>query len=130
MATPCSVLPCDTQKDFTAIAGIGNPSSFSPSCPAGEEHEGADRAARSRRDRSHATPGPAFPAPRRRDAEDQQKIDLLPVPYQGGAPATVAALGTCQILVSTVPLAARYTYPSPLRPLASASTRTELMKDS
>jgi tripartite-type tricarboxylate transporter receptor subunit TctC len=59
------------------------------------------------------------------------KIDIKPVAFQGGAPATVAVLGGhASILFSTAPPIVQHVSSGKLRPLAVTSrTRTDLLKD-
>ena len=128
-------LPYDTQKDFSPIAGIGaNPLMFSahPSVPAKNMKELIALARARPGQLTYATPGPGFPQHLAGEMlKTMAKIDLLHVPYQGGAPATIAVLGGhAQILASTVPLATPHVTSGKLRALAVTSgTRSELLKD-
>ena len=128
-------LPYDTFKDFSSVAGIGaNPLMFSahPSLPARNMKE-LIALARSRPGQlTYATPGSGFPQHLAGEMlKTMARIDLLHVPYQGGAPATVAVLGGhAQILVSTVPLATPHVSSGKLRALAVTSkARSEMQKD-
>ena len=128
-------LPYDTFKDFSSVAGIGaNPLMFSahPSLPAKNMKE-LIALARSRPGQlTYATPGSGFPQHLAGEMlKTMARIDLLHVPYQGGAPATVAVLGGhAQILVSTVPLATPHVSSGKLRALAVTSkARSEMQKD-
>jgi tripartite-type tricarboxylate transporter receptor subunit TctC len=128
-------LPYDTHKDFAALAGIGaNPLiiSIHPSVPAKTMKELIAFARTRPGQLTYATPGSGFPQHLAGEMlKLTAKIDLLHVPYQGGAPATVAVLGGhTQILISTIPLAAQHLASGKLRPLAvTSATRSELMKD-
>jgi tripartite-type tricarboxylate transporter receptor subunit TctC len=128
-------LPYDTFKDFSSVAGIGaNPLLFSahPSLPAKNMKELIALARTRPGQITYATPGSGFPQHLAGEMlKTMAKIDLLHVPYQGGAPATVAVLGGhAQILASTVPLAAPHVASGKLRGLAvTSSTRSEQLKD-
>jgi tripartite-type tricarboxylate transporter receptor subunit TctC len=130
-----SKLPFDSYKDFVAVAGIGSqPFVFSvhPSLPAKSIK---DLIALAR-----ARPGQLVYAINGYGTGQHLSgellklkagIDMKPVAFQGGAPATMAVLGGhASILISTAPPIVQHIPAGKLRPLAVTSrARTDLLKD-
>jgi tripartite-type tricarboxylate transporter receptor subunit TctC len=130
-----SKLPFDSYKDFVAVAGIGSqPFVFSvhPSLPAKSIKELVALA--------RARPGQLVYAMNGYGTGQHLSgellklkagIDMKPVAFQGGAPATMAVLGGhASILISTAPPIVQHIPAGKLRPLAVTSrTRTDLLKD-
>ena len=130
-----SKLPYDPHKDFIAVTGLGSqPFVFSvhPSLPA-KNIKQLVAIARSRPgELVYATNG--YGTGQHLSAEllkIREKIDMKPVAFPGGAPATMAVLGGhATILLSTVPPIVQHVSTGKLRALAVTSrARSDLMKD-
>jgi tripartite-type tricarboxylate transporter receptor subunit TctC len=128
-------LPYDTERDFAAIARIAaNPLLFSvhPSLPVRTPR---DLVALARSKPGELTYGTASPTGFQRLAAEQfkllAKIDIVNVPYQGGAPAAIAVMGGhTTILLGNVSEAAPYVAGGRLRAIAVTSLeRSAVMKD-
>jgi tripartite-type tricarboxylate transporter receptor subunit TctC len=128
-------LPYDTQKDFTGVARlVANPLLFSvhPSLPVKTPK---DLVALARSKPGELTYGTASPTgPQRMAGEifkSMGKIDMINVPYNGGAPATIAVIGGhTTILVGNVSEAMPFVTSGKLRPIAVTTLqRSEVMKD-
>lgn len=127
-------LPYDTERDFTGIARlVANPLLFSvhPSLPAKTPK---DLVALARSKPGELTYGTASPTGFQRLAAERfkllAKIDIVNVPYQGGAPAAIAVMGGhTTILLGNVSEAQPYVEGGRLRAIAVTSlTRSEVMK--
>ena len=130
-----SKLPYDPYKDFVPVTGLGSqPFVFSvhPSLPA-KNIKQLVAIARSRPgELVYATNG--YGTGQHLAAEllkIREKIDMKPVAFPGGAPATMAVLGGhATILLSTVPPIVQHVSTGKLRALAATSrARSDLMKD-
>ena len=128
-------LPYDTVRDFTGVARLAmNPLLFSvhPSLPV-KTPAALIALARSRP--GELTYATASPTGSQRLAGEKframAKVDILNVPYSGGAPATVAVMGGhTTILLGNVSEAAPFVAQGRLRPIAVTSlARSEVMKD-
>ncbi len=128
-------LPYDTQKDFTGVARlVANPLLFSvhPSLPV---RTPKDLVALARSKPGELTYGTASPTgPQRMAGEifkSMAKVDMINVPYNGGAPATIAVIGGhTTILVGNVSEAMPFVTSGKLRPIAVTTLqRSEVMKD-
>lgn len=128
-------LPYDTLKDFAGVARIAsNPMVISvhPSLPARTLKELAALARARPGQLTYATPGSASPMHLAMESfKVLAKADIIHVPYQGGAPATMAALaGHTSILVVNVSQAAPHVAAGKLRALAVTSLlRSDVLKD-
>lgn len=128
-------LPYDTLKDFAGVARIAsNPMVISvhPSLPARTLKELVAFARARPGQLTFATPGSASPMHLAMESfKVLAKADIIHVPYQGGAPATMAALaGHASILVVNVSQAAPHAAAGKLRALAVTSLlRSEVLKD-
>jgi tripartite-type tricarboxylate transporter receptor subunit TctC len=129
-----SKLPFDPYKDFVAVTGLGSqPFVFSvhPSLPA-KSIKDLVAIARSRPgELVYATNG--YGTGQHLSAEllkTRAKIDMKPVAFPGGAPATMAVLGGhATILVSTAPPIVQHVSGGKLRALAvTSAARTDLLK--
>lgn len=130
-----SKLPFDAQKDFVGVARIGADPyiiSVHPSLPVKTI---ADMIAFAR-----ARPGQLTYAHNGNGSAQHvsgellrlaAKIDVTPVPYNGGSPAAMAVLGGHNtILISTIATVIPYLNARKLRPLAvTSATRSDLVKD-
>lgn len=128
-------LPYDTERDFVGIARLAaNPLLYTvhPSLPVRTPKELVALARSKPGELTYAT---ASPTGFQRLAVEQfkilAKIDLVNVPYQGGAPAAIAVMGGhTTINVGNVSEAAPYVAAGRLRAIAVTSlTRSEVMKD-
>jgi tripartite-type tricarboxylate transporter receptor subunit TctC len=128
-------LPYDTERDFVGIARLAaNPLLFTvhPSLPV---RTTKDLVALARAKPGELTYATASPTGFQRLAMEQfrilAKIDLVNVPYQGGAPATIAVMGGhTTINVGNVSEAAPYVAAGRLRPIAVTSLqRSDVMKE-
>lgn len=128
-------LPYDTVRDFTGVARLAaNPLLFSvhPSLPV---RTPAALVALARSRPGELTYATASPTGFQRLAGEKframAKIDILNVPYQGGAPAAVAVMGGhATILLGNVSEAAPFVASGKLRAIAVTSLeRSEVMKD-
>jgi tripartite-type tricarboxylate transporter receptor subunit TctC len=130
-----SKLPYDPQKDFVAVAGLGFQPyvlSVHPSLPVKSVKELVALARARPGELVYAMTG--YGTGQHLSGELlklRAKVDLKPVAFQGGAPATVAVLGGhATILFSTAPPIVQHISSGKLRPLAVTSrTRTELLKN-
>ena len=126
-------MPYDTLKDFTGVARIAqNPILFAahPSLPAKTLKEVIALARARPGQLTYATNGPASPQHLSMEMfKSLARIDLTHVPYQGGAPATIAVMGGhTMILVANLSEGAPYIETGKLRPLAVTSlARSELL---
>lgn len=97
-------MPYDTLKDFTGVARLAsNPMVFAahPSLPARTLKELIALARARPGELTYATNGPAGPQHLSMEMfRGLAKIDLLHVPYQGGAPATIAVMGGHTMILS------------------------------
>jgi tripartite-type tricarboxylate transporter receptor subunit TctC len=125
-------MPYDTLKDFTGIARIAsNPMVFAahPSLPARSLKELIALARARPGLLTYATNGPASPQHLSMEMfKALAKIDLIHVPYQGGAPATIAVMGGhTMILVANLSEGAPHLETGKLRALAvTSAARSEL----
>jgi tripartite-type tricarboxylate transporter receptor subunit TctC len=130
-----SKLPYDPHKDFIPVTGLGSqPFVFSvhPSLPAKSIKDLVSVARARPGELVYATNG--YGTGQHLSAEllkTRAKIDMKPVAFAGGAPATLAVLGGHAIvLVSTAPPIVQHVSSGKLRALAVTSrARTELLKD-
>ena len=130
-----SKLPYDPHKDFVAVAGLGFQPyvlSVHPSLPARNVKELISLARSRPGELVYAMTG--YGTGQHLSGELlklKARIDIKPVAFQGGAPATVAVLGGhASILFSTAPPIVQHIQSGKLRPLAVTSrTRTDLLKD-
>ena len=130
-----SKLPYDPQKDFVAVAGLGFQPyvlSVHPSLPARNVKELIALARQRPGELVYAMTG--YGTGQHLSGEllkIKAHIDMKPVAFQGGAPATIAVLGGhASILFSTAPPIVQHVSSGKLRPLAVTSRiRTELLKD-
>jgi tripartite-type tricarboxylate transporter receptor subunit TctC len=130
-----SKLPYDPQKDFVAVAGLGFQPyvlSVHPSLPVKSVKELVALARARPGELVYAMTG--YGTGQHLSGELlklRAKVDIKPVAFQGGAPATIAVLGGhATILFSTAPPIVQHVATGKLRPLAVTSrTRTELLKD-
>jgi tripartite-type tricarboxylate transporter receptor subunit TctC len=128
-------MPYDTLKDFTGVARIAqNPMVFAahPSLPAKTLKELIALARARPGELTYATNGPAGPQHLSMEMfKGLAKIDLTHVPYQGGAPATIAVMGGhSMILVANLSEGAPAIESGKLRALAVTSVaRSEQFKD-
>lgn len=130
-----SKLPYNPHKDFVAVAGIGNQPyvlSVHPSLPARSIKELIALARARPGELVYAITG--YGTGQHLSGELlklKAKIDMKPVVFQGGAPATIAVLGGhATILISTAPPIVQHVAAGKLRPLAVTSrARTDLLKD-
>ena len=130
-----SKLPYNPHKDFVAVAGIGNQPyvlSVHPSLPARNIKELIALARARPGELVYAITG--YGTGQHLSGELlklKAKIDMKPVVFQGGAPATIAVLGGhATILISTAPPIVQHVAAGKLRPLAVTSrARTDLLKD-
>ena len=130
-----SKLPYDSQKDFVSVAGLGQQPyviSVHPSLPAKNIKELIAIAKKRPGELVYSMNG--FGTGQHLSGELlklKAGIDMKPVAFQGGAPATVAVLGGhASILISTAPPIVQHIPTGKLRPLAVTSrTRTDLLKD-
>jgi len=126
-------LPYDTLKDFAGIARLAsNPMlvSVHPSLPVRTLKELIALARGRPGELTYATSGPASPTHIAMESfKTQSRTDILHVPYQGGAPATMAALGGhTTILVVNLSEAAPHATAGRLRPIALTSAeRSDLV---
>jgi tripartite-type tricarboxylate transporter receptor subunit TctC len=128
-------LPYDALKDFTGVARLASTPMIlaaHPSLPAKSIKElialararpGELTYATSGAGTGHHLAGELF--------KSQAKIDLIHVPYPGGAPATIAAIGGhASVLLVNILSVASHVPSGRLRPLAVTSPeRSELLKD-
>jgi tripartite-type tricarboxylate transporter receptor subunit TctC len=130
-----SKLPYDSQKDFIAVAGLGFQPyvlSVHPSLPAKSVKELIGLARARPGELVYAMTG--YGTGQHLSGELlklKAKIDIKPVAFQGGAPATIAVLGGhASILFSTAPPIVQHVQSGKLRPLAVTSrTRSDLLKN-
>ena len=130
-----SKLPYDPHKDFVAVAGLGFQPyvlSVHPSLPARSLKELITVARARPGELVYAMTG--YGTGQHLSGELlklKARIDMKPVAFQGGAPATIAVLGGhASILFSTAPPIVPHVSAGKLRPLAVTSrTRTDLLKD-
>jgi tripartite-type tricarboxylate transporter receptor subunit TctC len=130
-----SKLPYDPYKDFIAVTGLGTqPFVFSvhPSLPAKSIKELVAVARARPGELVYATNG--YGTGQHLSAEllkTRAKIDMKPVAFPGGAPATMAVLGGhASILLSTAPPIVQHISSGKLRALAvTSAARTPLLKD-
>ena len=130
-----SKLPYDPHKDFVGVAGLGQQPyviSVHPSLPAKSIKELIGLAKKRPGELVYSMNG--FGTGQHFTGELlklRSGIDMKPVAFQGGAPATVAVLGGhASILISTAPPIVQHIPGGKLRPLAVTSrTRTDLLKD-
>jgi tripartite-type tricarboxylate transporter receptor subunit TctC len=130
-----SKLPYDPHKDFIPVAGLGFQPyvlSVHPSLPVKSVKELVALARARPGELVYAMTG--YGTGQHLSGELlklKAKVDIKPVAFQGGGPATVAVLGGhATILFSTVPPIVQHVSTGKLRPLAVTSrTRTELLKD-
>jgi tripartite-type tricarboxylate transporter receptor subunit TctC len=130
-----SKLPYDPHKDFVPVAGLGFQPyvlSVHPSLPAKNVKQLIALAKARPGELVYAMTG--YGTGQHLSGELlklKAGIDIKPVAFQGGAPATVAVLGGhASILFSTVPPIVQHITAGKLRPLAVTSrTRTDLLKD-
>jgi len=128
-------LPYDPLKDFAAIARIASTPMLIASNPSLRASSIAELVALARRPASHltyATAGNGVPA--HLATEELKKlsgIDMLHVPYQGGAPAAMAAIGGhTDLVVATLAELSPHVSAGKLRALAvTTALRAELFKD-
>lgn len=127
-------LPYDTVREFTGVARLAmNPLLFSvhPSLPVKTP---AELIALARSRPGELTYATASPTGSQRLAGEKframAKVDILNIPYSGGAPAAVAVLGGhTTILLGNVSEAAPFVAHGRLRPIAVTSlTRSDVMK--
>ena len=121
-------LPYDTLKDFTGVARVAsNPMLISvhPSLPVKTLADMVALARRRPGQLTYATSGPASPMHLAMETfRDIAKVELIHVPYQGGAHATMAALGGhASVLIVNVSEAVPHAVAGRLRPLAVTSLR-------
>ena len=128
-------LPYDTERDFVGIARLAaNPLLYSvhPSLPVRTPKELVALARSKPGELTYAT---ASPTGFQRLAAEQfkllAKIDIVNVPYQGGAPAAIAVMGGhTTINLGNVSEAATYVAAGRLRAIAVTSlTRSDVMKE-
>jgi len=128
-------LPYDTINDFAAVARLAaNPLLFSvhPSLPV---RTPKDLVALAKRKPGELTYGTASPTGFQRLAAERfkqlAKIDIVNVPYQGGAPAAIAVMGGhTTILFGNISEAAPFVSAGRLRPIAVTSLeRSDVLKD-
>jgi tripartite-type tricarboxylate transporter receptor subunit TctC len=130
-----SKLPYDPHKDFVAVAGLGFQPyvlSVHPSLPAKHVKELIALARARPGELAYAMTG--YGSGQHLSGELlklKAKIDIKPVAFQGGAPATIAVLGGhVTILFSAAPPIAMHVSSGKLRALAVTSrVRTPLLKD-
>jgi tripartite-type tricarboxylate transporter receptor subunit TctC len=130
-----SKLPYDPQKDFVAVAGLGFQPyvlSVHPSLPAKSVKELIALARARPGELVYAMTG--YGTGQHLSGELlklKARIDIKPVAFQGGGPATVAALGGhASILFSTAPPIVQHVASGKLRPLAVTSrTRSDVLKN-
>ena len=128
-------LPYDTMKDFAGVARIAsNPMLISvhPSLPVRTLKELIALARVRPGQLTYATSGSASPQHFAMETfKSLAKMDIIHVPYQGGAPSTIAALGGhTSILVGNVSEAAPHVASGKLRAIAVTSLiRSDLLKD-
>jgi tripartite-type tricarboxylate transporter receptor subunit TctC len=128
-------LPYDPQKDFIPVAGLGFQPyvlSVHPSLPAKSVKELIALARARPGELVYAMTG--YGTGQHLSGELlklKARIDIKPVAFQGGAPATIAVLGGhATILFSTAPPIVQHVSSGKLRPLAVTSrSRTDLLKD-
>ncbi|MGZ8198597.1 MAG: Bug family tripartite tricarboxylate transporter substrate binding protein [Burkholderiales bacterium] len=129
-----SKLPYDPHRDFVPVAGLGFQPyvlSVHPSLPVKSVKELVALARARPGELVYAMTG--YGTGQHLSGELlklKAKVDIKPVAFQGGAPATVAVLGGhATILFSTAPPIVQHISSGKLRPLAVTSrTRTELLK--
>ena len=130
-----SKLPYDPHKDFVPVAGLGFQPyvlSVHPSLPVKSVKELVALARTRPGELVYAMTG--YGTGQHLSGELlklKAKVDIKPVAFQGGAPATIAVLGGhATILFSTAPPIIQHIESGKLRPLAVTSrTRTELLKN-
>ena len=130
-----SKLPYDPRRDFVPVAGLGFQPyvlSVHPSLPAKSVKELIALARTRPGELVYAMTG--YGTGQHLSGELlklKARIDMKPVAFQGGAPATIAVLGGhASILFSTAPPIVQHISSGKLRPLAVTSrTRTELLKN-
>ena len=128
-------MPYDTLKDFTGVARMAsNPMVFAahPSLPAKSLKELIALARARPGQLTYATNGPASPQHLSMEMfKGLAKIDLTHVPYQGGAPATIAVMGGhTMILVANLSEGAPHLETGKLRALAvTSAARSDLFKE-
>jgi tripartite-type tricarboxylate transporter receptor subunit TctC len=128
-------LPYDTLKDFAGVARLAtNPIFISvhPSLPVRTIKELVALARARPGQLTYATSGSASPLHLAMETfKALAKVDIIHVPYQGGAPATIAVLGGhTSILVVNVSEAAPHVATGKLRALAVTSLmRSDVLKE-
>jgi tripartite-type tricarboxylate transporter receptor subunit TctC len=128
-------LPFDSMRDFVGVARIGTDPyiiSVHPSLPAKTAKDMVGLARANPGQLTYATNGAGSAQHVTGEMLKQMaKIDMIHVPYQGGAPAAVAVLGGhTTILVSTIATVIPHLNAGRLRAIAVTSqTRSDLVKD-
>lgn len=127
-------LPFDPLKDFTGVARLASTPmliAVNPSLPARTLAEMV-ALARGSSPLSYATAGAGVPAHLAMEEFDKlAKIEVTHIPYQGGAPAALAAIGGhTQLVVATLAELVQHVIAGKLRALAvTTAARTDLLKD-
>jgi tripartite-type tricarboxylate transporter receptor subunit TctC len=130
-----TTLPFDSMRDFVGVARIGTDPyiiSVHPSLPAKTAKELVALARARPGQLSYATNGAGSAQHVTGEMLKQMaKIDMLHVPYQGGAPAALAVVGGhVSILISTIAAVTPHLSTGRLRGIGVTSqTRSELTKD-
>lgn len=128
-------LPYDTERDFAGIARLAaNPLLFTvhPSLPVRTTKDLVALARAKPGELTYATASPTgFQRLAMEQFKIQAKIDIVNVPYQGGAPAAIAVMGGhTTINVGNVSEAAPYAATGRLRAIAVTSLqRSDVMKE-
>ena len=128
-------LPYDTLKDFTGVARLAsNPMLIAvhPSMPVGSLKQLVALAHVRPGEITYATTGSASPTHLAMEAfKSMAKINIIHVPYQGGAPAVIAALGGhTSILMANISESLPHVTSGKLRPIAVTTlARSDIVKD-
>ena len=128
-------LPYDTLKDFTGVARLAsNPMLITvhPSMPVGSLKQLVALARVRPGEITYATTGSASPTHLAMETfKSMAKINIIHVPYQGGAPAVIAALGGhTSILMANISESVPHVTSGKLRPIAVTTlARSDIVKD-
>jgi len=134
-ATLRTKLPYDSMRDFVGVARIGTDPyiiSVHPSLPVRTARDLVALARASPGQLTYGTNGPGSAQHVTGEMLKQMaKIDMIHVPYQGGAPSAMAVMGGhTTILISTIATVTPHLNSSKLRAIAVTSqTRSDLVKD-
>ena len=128
-------LPYDTLKDFTGVARLAsNPMLITvhPSLPVSSLKQLVALAHVRPGEITYATTGSASPTHLAMETfKSMAKINIIHVPYQGGAPAVIAALGGhTSILMANISESLPHVTSGKLRPIAVTTlARSDIVKD-